>query len=239
MKITKKINSYESLIDDLYTENITMVDPKFIKSILNFYPNLRNIEGDILECGVWRGGVSIFLSHLFNDRNIWVSDSFQGFQPLSNAKYTYDRERHIPEYVNCLSGPIGVSLEEVKSNFEKYGLKDESRIKFLKGFVKDTLPTSGIEKLALLRIDVDSYSATLEVLDEMYDKVQPGGYIIFDDSILYEVIDALKVFFKKRNLEEYIYNPITHEKCNLYSRYTDAYPIAGGGFEHACYIIKK
>ena len=231
----KTIDTYEKLIDDLYNENVTMVHPTFIKSILNFYPNISKVDGDILECGVWRGGVSIFLSHLFHDRNIWVSDSFQGFQPLTNAKYKYDKERHTPNYVQCANGPIGISLEEVKSNFETYGLKNDPRIKFLKGFVKDTLPTSGIEKLALLRIDVDAFSATLEVLDEMYDKVQPGGYIIFDDACLYEVIDALKVFFKKRNLEECIYHPFTNEKCNLYSKYTNT----DSGFETGCYIIKQ
>lgn len=231
----KTITTYEELIDDLYSNNVTMVHPSFINSILNFYPNISKVEGDILECGVWKGGVSIFLSHLFNDRNIWVSDSYQGFQPLSHAAYEYDKERHTPEYTHCANGPIGISLEEVKANFEKYGLGNEERIKFLKGFVKDTLPTSGIEKLALLRIDVDAYSATLEVLNEMYDKVQPGGYIIFDDSCLYEVIDALKVFFKQKNLEEYIFHPLTNEKLNLHLKYTND----DSGFPTGCYIIKQ
>lgn len=227
--------NYTKLINSLFEEKITMVEPRFINSILSFYPNVSKIEGDILECGVWRGGVSIFLSHLFSDRNIWVSDSFQGFQPLSHATYEYHKERHTPEYSHCMYGPMGISLEEVKSNFEKYGLGNEERIRFLKGFVKDTLPTSGIEKLALLRIDVDAYSATLEVLNEMYDKVQPGGYIIFDDSCLYEVIDALKVFFRQKNLEEYIFHPLTGEKLNLNLKYTDD----NSGFPSACYIVKK
>ena len=226
--------SYEQLIDDLCKEKLTMVEPRLIRSILNFYPHLSKVEGDILECGVWRGGVSIFLSHLFSDRNIWVSDSFQGFQPLSNATYKYNRERHTPEYTHHSYGPMAISLEEVKSNFEKHGLGNEERIRFLKGFVKNTLPTSGIEKLALLRIDVDAYSATLEVLDAMYDKVQPGGYVIFDDSCLYETIDAIKVFFKQRNLEEYIFHPLTNQKLNLNLKYTDD----NSGFPSACYIVK-
>jgi hypothetical protein len=96
----KTTASYEQLIDDLCKEKLTMVEPRLIRSILNFYPNLSKVEGDILECGVWRGGVSIFLSHLFSDRNIWVSDSFQGFQPLSSATYEYNRERHTPEYTH-------------------------------------------------------------------------------------------------------------------------------------------
>ena len=234
----KTITSYEELISDLHSNIITMVAPEHIGSLLRLSSEINKIEGDILECGVWRGGVSIFLSHLFSNKNVWVSDSFRGFQPLSHATYEYDKERHTPEYTQCHIGPIGISLDEVKNNFKAYSLEEDinsDRIKFLEGFVKDTLPTSGIEKLALLRIDVDAYSATLEVLDEMYDKVRPGGYIVFDDSCLYEVIDALKVFFKQKNLENYIYHPITDEKLDIYSTYTND----NSGFPSACYIIKK
>jgi hypothetical protein len=235
MTITKKINSYEELINDLYLNNITMVHPNIMKTILTLYPQISLIEGDILECGVWRGGVSIFLSYLFNDRNIWVSDSFQGFQPLEMARYKYLNERHTPAYTHCANGPMGISLEEVKFNFEKYGLQNNSRITFLKGFVKDTLPSANIEKLALLRIDVDSFSATLEVLDEMYNKVQPGGCIIFDDSNLTESLDAIKTFFTKYNIDYYILHPITHDKLYLNSKYT----FDDSGFPTGCYIIKK
>jgi hypothetical protein len=104
----------------------------------------------------------------------------------------------------------------------------------LKGFVKDTLPTSGIEKIALLRIDVDAYSATLETLEELYDKVQPGGYIVFDDSCLYETLDAIKVFFKQRNLPKFINHPVTGQPLDINKKHTDD----NSGLPAGCYIIK-
>ena len=234
MKSTESITTYEELIHDIIGNKITMVRLNEFNTILNNYENISNIDGDVVECGCWRGGFSIFLSHVFSDKNIWVSDSFQGFQPLEGAKHQYEKERHTPLFTYNAIGPLAISLEEVKSHFEHYGLGDQDRIKFLKGFVKDTLPTSGIEKVALLRIDVDAYSATLEVLEELYNKVQPGGYIIFDDSCLYETLDAIKYFFKEKNLPEFILHPVTNEKLDLNKTHT----LDNSGFPPGCYIIK-
>ena len=231
----KTITTYEDLVQDLIDNKITMVNPNEFKTIFKHHDKISKIEGDIVECGVWRGGFSIFLSYVFQDKNIWVCDSYEGFQPLETAKHQYSRERHTPNYTHNSVGPLGISLEEVQSHFKTYGLGDEERIKFLKGFVKDTLPTSGIEQVALLRIDVDAYSATLETLEELYDKVQPGGYVIFDDSCLYETLDAIKVFFKKRNLPEYLLHPVTNEPLDLNIRHTND----DSGFPAGCYIVKN
>jgi hypothetical protein len=230
----KTITTYEDLIDDLITNRITMVTKNEFQTIFNHCHKIFNVEGDIVECGVWRGGMSIFLSYVFQDKNVWVCDSFEGFQPLENAKHQYNKERHTPHFTHNAVGPLAISLEEVKDNFKTYGLGDKDRIQFLKGFVKDTLPTSGIEKVSLLRVDVDAYSATLEVLEELYDKVTPGGLIIFDDSCLYESLDAIKFFFNQRNIDNYIYHPITNEKLSLNIKHTSD----DSGFPAGCYIIK-
>jgi hypothetical protein len=225
-----------NLIQRLIDEKITMVMPFEFEMVLRHFDKIKKIKGDIIECGVWRGGFSIFLAHLFENRSIWVSDSYEGFQPLEHAKYSYDKERHTPTYTSAgILGPIGISLGEVQSHFEAYRLGNEKRIKYLKGFVKDTLPHCGIEDIALLRIDVDSYSAHLEVLDELYDKVQPGGYIIFDDSCLYESMDAIKYFFGLKNLGNEIIDPIDDQPKNIYKPYTNT----DSGFTAGCYIIKQ
>jgi hypothetical protein len=231
----KTITSYNELIDSIIEDKITMIWKEIFEMPLRHFDKINNVDGDIVECGVWKGGYSIFLSHLFSDKNIWVCDSFEGFQPLNNAKYDFKGERHTPEFSHGACGPLGISLEEVKNNFKVYGLENDSRIKYLKGFVKNTLPTSGIEKISLLRIDVDAYSATLEVLDELYNKVQPGGYIIFDDANLIESLEAIKFFLNRENLPLELINPYTDQI------YTLDKPIceSNSGFEAGSYIIKK
>lgn len=233
----KTITNYNELIQDIIDSKNTMICKEIFEMMLRHFDKIENIEGDIVECGVWRGGYSIFLSHLFQDKNIWVCDSFEGFQPLDNAKYSFEKERHTPQYSQCFWGPLGISLDEVKYNFKTYNLEDEfdKRIKFLKGFVKDTLPSSGIEKIALLRVDVDAYSATLEVLDELYHKVQPGGYIVFDDACLVESLEAIKFFLQRENLPLELINPFNDQKYSLASPICDS----DSGFPTGSYIIKK
>jgi hypothetical protein len=214
----------EQLINDLISNQISMVDSSRFYTILRNFDKINPIKGDVVECGVWRGGMSIFLSTLFKDKNIWVCDSFDGFQPLEIATYSYHDEPHTPNYNNI----IRVSYEEVTNNFKKYGFKENDlRIKFLKGWVKDTLNPEicPIQQISLLRIDVDAYSATREVLEYLYPKVTPGGYIIFDDSCLIQTVDAFCDFFEENNIpfelrhpvsDEIIQNPRSNHPCGCY-----------------------
>lgn len=230
----KAITTYDELATNLIESGITMVWKELFDMPLRHFEKIDAVEGDIVECGVWRGGYLIFLSHLFSDKNIWACDSYEGFQPLDKVNYQFEGERHTPNFTHGAKGPLAISLEEVKNNFKRYGL-EEDRIKYLKGFVNETLPTSGIEKISVLRVDVDAYSATLEVLDNLYSKVQSGGYIIFDDLNLKESYEAIKHFFNKENLPLEVYNPYTDELYSLESPVTNT----DSGFHAGSYIIKK
>ena len=110
-----------------------------------------------------------------------MCDSFEGFQPLSIARHEYHQgvERHLEGQQHVVA-----SYDAVVSNLLRFDLCPDSRINLLKGWVKDTLHPDhcNIKNIALLRVDVDAYSATLEVLEYLYDKVVSGGFIIFDDS---------------------------------------------------------
>jgi Macrocin-O-methyltransferase (TylF) len=75
---------------------------------------------------------------------------------------------------------LAISLNQVKRNFEKYGLLDQ-QVHFLKGWFRDTLPTAPIGKLAVLPLDGDMYEATMDALTYLYPKVSFDGYLIVDD----------------------------------------------------------
>ena len=135
----------------------------------------RNIPGDLIEAGVWRGGMTIFMraalaAYQVNDRQVWVADSFAGLPEI-------DR-RHDGSAWN--KGEMAVSLDTVRNNFARYGLLDE-QVVFLKGFFSDTLPTASIRQLAILRVDADLYGSTMDVLRNLYSALSTGGYAIFDD----------------------------------------------------------
>jgi O-methyltransferase len=75
---------------------------------------------------------------------------------------------------------FAASLDEVKRNFTAYGLLD-GQVKFLKGWFKDTLPTAPIDTLSLIRLDGDFYESTRDALNNLYDRLSIGGYVIIDD----------------------------------------------------------
>jgi O-methyltransferase len=140
----------------------------------------QNIPGDLIETGAWRGGGAIFMravlkAHGDASRIVWVADSFEGL-PKPDGRYSQDKGDHHWRYNSVL----GVSLEEVKRNFVRYGLLDE-QVRFLEGWFKDTLPAAPIERLALLRLDGDMYSSTMDALESLYPKLSPGGYAVIDD----------------------------------------------------------
>lgn len=140
----------------------------------------RDVPGDLIEAGVWRGGASIFMRAVLKaygveDRNIWLADSFQGLPPPNDALFPADAGdlHHSVE-------ELSVSLDEVRHNFGLYELLDD-RVQFLPGWFRDTLAQAPIERLAVIRIDADMYESTTQVLEALYPKLAPGGYVIVDD----------------------------------------------------------
>jgi O-methyltransferase len=135
----------------------------------------RGVPGDLLEAGVWRGGMTVFMRGVLralgdSARRVWVVDSFAG---LPHPDATFDT-------FGWRAGDMAVSLEEVKRNFMRYGLLDD-QVSFLKGFFNHTLPNASIRALSVLRVDADLYESTLDVLNSLYPRLSVGGYAIFDD----------------------------------------------------------
>ena len=139
-----------------------------------------NVPGDFIETGVWRGGMTILMRALLavygvTDRRVWVADSFQGLPAPNVDKYPADRDVALQTIEE-----LRVSLDQVRSHFDRYGLLDD-QVRFLPGWFRDTLPTAPIDKLALIRLDGDMYESTTDALSALYPKLSLGGYVIVDD----------------------------------------------------------
>lgn len=137
-----------------------------------------DVPGDLLEAGVWRGGAVIYMRALLKHygdtkRSVWVADSFEGLPPPTDNPHDAHSIFHHFEY-------LSVPLDDVKKNFAAHGLLDE-RVQFLPGFFERSLRVAPIESLSLLRVDCDMYGSVRAVLDALYEKVSPGGFVIVDD----------------------------------------------------------
>lgn len=164
---------------------ISMIGLKRMQNIQDCIEAIETegIEGDLIETGVWRGGAVIFMRGALKawgdtTRKVWAADSFEGL-PAPNAKDFPTDEGMIWHEQTGLA----VGEQIVRNNFERYGLLDD-QVVFLKGWFKDTLPTAPIEKLSLLRLDGDLYESTIQALEALYPKLEPGGFCIIDDWFL-------------------------------------------------------
>jgi hypothetical protein len=165
----------------------------------------HGVPGDLMETGVWRGGACIFMRAILRaycdgDRAVWVADSFEGMPSPDSERFPADTDC----FLNQCNDVLSVSLEQVKANFERYGLLDD-QVRFLKGWFRDTLPNAPVERLAILRLDADLYESTIDALDALYPKVSPGGYVIIDDyGVLESCRSAVDHYRRKHNVDEKI-----------------------------------
>jgi hypothetical protein len=140
----------------------------------------EDIPGDVIETGVMRGGTVILMRAILKaygvrNRVVWAADSFAGLPAPNTEKYPDDEGAawHLRPLTE-------VALDDVKRNFERYGLLD-GQVRFLKGWFKDTLANAPIERLSVLRLDGDLYESTMDALGPLYPKLSPGGFLIVDD----------------------------------------------------------
>ena len=141
----------------------------------------EGIPGDLVECGVWRGGACVLMRAVLaaygnKTRRVWLADSFAGVPPPDTANFAVDKWSLLHHFAPVLA----VSEAEVRANFARYCLLDD-QVRFLPGWFKDTLHDAPIERIAVLRLDGDLYESTIQALDGLYPRLSPGGFCIIDD----------------------------------------------------------
>ena len=161
----------------------------------------EGVPGDFIETGVWRGGTCILMRGVLKtlgvtDRRVFVADSFQGLPQPDPDKYPLDKGDALYDY-----DFLAVSEDQVRHNFDRYGLLDD-QVVFLKGFFADSLPTAPIEQIAIMRLDGDMYSSTMDALNNLYHKLSPGGFCIIDDYALPACAEAVQDFRREHGITE-------------------------------------
>ena len=136
------------------------------------------VEGDVIECGVWRGGTSILaraaLDTVGDDRLVWLADSFQGLPPPDLEAFPQDRELDLSRF-----DFLAVPADEVRDYFARFGLDRSVRI--VEGFFDESLPPLRGQRWSVVRLDGDTYESTRVALDSLYPGLAAGGYLIVDD----------------------------------------------------------
>lgn len=149
------------------------------------------IEGDFVECGVWRGGNSIAAKLTFenygSDKKVWLFDTFTGMTAPTEHDTTRFSDASAAERFKAAQAQehnewCFASLEDVKANFETAGT-DPAGVRFVAGDVMKTLADKANlpEALCVLRLDTDFYDSTKAELETLYPRLSAGGSLLIDD----------------------------------------------------------
>jgi O-methyltransferase len=173
-------------------KNYTMTTPERLNGLCEAvrYLTAACIEGDVVECGVWKGGSMMAVAEMlgrFGDhsRQLHLFDTFEGMsEPTEHdvsfrgdaAVATLESQREKdPEFQWCSS-----SLDEVRGHMRSTRYPSD-KVHFVPGKVEDTIPGHAPEKIALLRLDTDWYESTRHELEHLFPRLTDGGVLIIDD----------------------------------------------------------
>jgi O-methyltransferase len=153
------------------------------------YIACKNIPGAVVECGVWRGGVSMAMASRMKSlgqfRDFFLYDTFDGMSEPTEfdispsgqkadsmlRNLSKDEQNHIWAYA---------PIEKVRRNVESVSYPSE-KIHFIQGKVENTIPGTIPDQIALLRLDTDWYESTKHELHHLYPLLVSGGILILDD----------------------------------------------------------
>jgi O-methyltransferase len=130
------------------------------------------VEGDFVELGVFRGHTTLFCADYLEfqtwPRRWWLYDTFEGI-PQDQLDPGWDR-------INRETYEGQFSYEEVVERFAGF-----PNIDVIRGRVPEILVERSPDRIAFLHVDLNNATAEIAALDLLFDRVPPGGVVLFDD----------------------------------------------------------
>lgn len=170
----------------------TKTSPERLHAMIHALQHVHrnHVPGDVVECGVWRGGTMIAAARTLQElgdtsRNLLLYDTFEGMAAPGEHDVSHKGVKAVDKFEKRKTGADSsdwcyASLEEVSGLMNATGYPNEN-IQLIKGKVEETLPARAPERIAVLRLDTDWYESTLHELNTLFPRLTPGGVLIIDD----------------------------------------------------------
>ena len=213
------------IINFVLNNNYTMLGVERLYAALSAvrYTIENNIEGDFVECGVWRGGCSLAMAmyarHLGSNKKVYLLDTFAGMtSPGINDKETGSKnnDKLMREYQKGQKDGYNemsfASLDDVVQIFRNEDLVTSAE--FIKGDVINTLNDDSWQpqNYSIVRLDTDFYDSTFEELMILYPRLTKSGVLLIDDYGHYEGA--------QKAVDEYFENHSVRKPLKLITDYT-------------------
>lgn len=175
------------------------------------YISRNKIPGDLVECGVWKGGsmmaAALTLQHTKDDdRRLFMYDTYEGMSDPTENDKTFSGEAAVKllKKEDREKNADGVwaysSLPDVQQVMKRTGYP-ENLVYFIKGKVEDTIPQTLPGSIALLRLDTDWYESTKHELTWLFPLLTKGGVLIIDDYGFWKgARKAVDEYFEENNI---------------------------------------
>jgi len=162
-----------------------MLPPRALYGNAELAAMVGDIEGVVVECGVWRGGAIASIAEVLGpDRQYFLFDSFEGLPPADDidgeSAKAWQADTESPDfYDNCAA--------EERWAREAMGLAGVAQPTLVRGWFEKTVPGwNAPAPIALLRLDGDWYSSTKVCLDALIPQMAPGGLVLIDDYLAWD-----------------------------------------------------
>ena len=181
-----------------------LIDPRvcWLRNFSNFV-KMRNIRGNVAECGVFRGDFSHFINKYFSDRKCHLFDPFEGFRES-------DLEINISIHEGFINNRFNKSETFSKTSPElvisKMMFPDMCEIH--QGYI----PESAVgfkDELCFVNLDMDLYKPMFEALKIFYPMVVKNGVLLLHDYFHKDLSQSVQ-----RAVEDYE-NLIGRELCKI------------------------
>ena len=209
LRFTSDMNSKKFIHIYNLCKNYTQTSVERMYGLYNAidYIEQNKIEGDLVECGVWKGGSAMIMAYSLNSvkRNFYLYDTYKGMpSPKQIDKCRGVNLNLLKKWKKCQRKDYNVwnyaSLEEVKKNMLSIGYPAKN-IHLIDGKVEDTIPLKVPKQISLLRVDIDWYEPTLHCMKYLFPLISSGGVLILDDyGFLVGAQKAIDEYIKENNI---------------------------------------
>jgi len=172
-----------------------------MRALLRLLDSVVQLEGDVVECGVFRGGslveIASRLRELDSSKDVYGVDTFEG--------HPFQSEDDVPADGHVVHR-TGLFADNRLERVQKY-LKDAglTNVTLFKGLVGEVLPQRFDEaKFCFAHLDLDLYLSTRDALAFIAPRLVSGGIIVFDDYGGYDspgVAKAVNEFLGDKSVE--------------------------------------
>jgi O-methyltransferase len=203
-KSSQSDRNYFSDVYNRYKKYTMIPEHTFIKN-LQICSKFKDIEGSIVECGVWKGGMIAAIAELLgNSRKYYLFDSFEGLPEAQEidgqAAKKWQENKENPMYFNNCKADIFYANEAMK-------IANTNNYEIIQGWFSHTLPKFELqEQISILRLDCDWYDSTIDCFKYLYPSVTKGGLIIIDDYYQWDGCSrAVHDYLSSHNLSDRIH----------------------------------